>query len=123
VASWTSASGVRHISRNEWAPKAGGFFAQCPKALDPFSQGQLEPAMQVALLAAEDLYPGAVAVVPTHASGPLSEGPCGPAIARSSYAVDLKLTPRTHKRSDSLSQGRVLVGSVNGHLQVYYVMH
>jgi len=122
VAAWTSRAGVRYFNRNEWAPQSVDLPERCPKALDPLPADPKPKAARIALRAAEDLYRGAQsAEVAQILAGPQRGTPCGPAVTGRTLEVDLEL--KTPVSSDSLAQGRLLVGNVNGQLQVFYRMH
>ena len=115
ITSWTDAAGVRRIIPDHdpraYLPPRG-----CP-ALGPLPANAEASARRTALLAVDRIYPVIEADVTAVTRG---GGTCHPA---RTLTVSLHLTPLTHRNSDSLSQGRVLVGMVDGHMQVFEVMH
>ncbi|HWK29902.1 MAG TPA: hypothetical protein VNS09_25260 [Solirubrobacter sp.] len=120
IASWTGASGTRHISANEFAryerpPEA------CP-ALEPLPADAQAQAERVALLDVDRFYPGVEAARVTGVRVP-DGTPCGS--GERSLEVSLALTPSDPKArsSASLSQGRLLLGVVGGELRVYQLLH
>ncbi len=88
----------------------------CP-ALGALPADAEASARRAALLAVDRIYPVVEADVTAVTRG---GGTCHPA---STLTVSLHLTPYDNRKSDSLSQGRVLVGMVDGHMQVFDVMH
>jgi hypothetical protein len=118
IVSWTAADGVRHVSRNIWAPQPPAPPETCPRALR--ATPTRAQAARAAMLAVQDLYPAARSARVT-AVGPPAEAFCSSAVTARTLQVDLRLD--TGRKRDSLAQGRLLVGNVGGHVQVYYFMH
>ena len=124
VLSWTSASGERHVVRNGLVPEPATPPRSCPARLDPLPEAENAPAERAALVAVDRLYPHAVSAAVNGSARPLGT-PCADAVSERTVEVRLRLTPRdpAARRSASLSQGRVLVGNLDGRMTVFYVLH
>jgi hypothetical protein len=122
-ASWTAGSGTRHIIEIGFPAARPVLPETCPAALAPLPKDATADAERVALIAVDRLYPGVAEASVTGTAHPLGT-PC-PGLASRTLEVRLKLVPRGRKqrKSASLTQGRLLVGKVDGHLQVYYLLH
>jgi hypothetical protein len=116
ITSWTGPSGRRHIVSTVNA----ALFqrpASCPRALDPLPPDAEAAARRAALLAVDHTYAEVVEADVTAVKR--GGGPCGRAISDRTIEVGVHLTQRG---SASLSQGRLLVGMVDGDMQVYCVV-
>ena len=82
-------------------------------------------AARAALIAVDRTYLGAASATVTRVGGPPNGTPCTAAVSQRTLQVDLELVPSdpNARKSASMTQGRLLVGMVRGHLEVYYVMH
>jgi hypothetical protein len=123
-ASFTDASGVRRIARYRelhargWTPPAG-----CPR-LDPLPASAGNLAERAALLAVDRLYPWIQEARVTRVS-PVQPGLCPREVTDRSLLVELRILPfdASQRASDSLTQGRVLVGMEGGEMTVWRVQH
>jgi hypothetical protein len=115
ITSWTGALGARHIVADEFS--ATRLPSGCPR-LDPLPADASRAAGRAARLAVDQIYNGVIEADVTAVTR--GGGTCDPG---RTLTVALHLTPRTNRSSASLSQGRLLVGVVDGHLKVYDVMH
>jgi len=124
VLSWTGASGERHVLRTAFAPKTTTPPTSCPAALDPLPRAENAQAERAALLIVDRLYPHAASAAVTGSARPLGT-PCPDAVTERSMEVRLSLVPhdRAARRSARLSQGRVLVGNIDGRMTVFYLLH
>ena len=119
-ASWTGPSGRRHILQTGAPISPVPPPATCPDALGPLPPDAAARAQREALIAVDALYPGAFEAEVTGTARPLST-PC-PALAARSLEVRLRLERATARTSASLAHGRLLLGMVDGHMQVYYLL-
>jgi len=124
-ASFTTASGVREISR--WRDlRAKGRQpgdAGCPQfeALPADADAQ---ARRAALLSVDSIYPWIQEASVTDVS-PVAPGLCTRAVTDRTLMVELHLTPfdASQRSSASLTQGRLLVGMLHGRMVVWTVQH
>jgi hypothetical protein len=107
-----------------WADRAGdrhGMLVEqrvCPR-LDPLPADARERASVVAAAAARDLYGAADAQVTNVRAAPRNAGGCGRQTATRALVVDLSFDGV----GASQSQGRLLVGRVDGAVTVFQQMH
>jgi hypothetical protein len=122
--SWTSASDTRYVNRIKPPARGAGPPSTCPASLDPLPPDAASRARRVALLAVDELYPGIAEATVTQVQREPGT-PCGRAITARTLEVGLHLVPRDlrQSKSDSLSQGRLLVGMQEGALRVFYLLH
>jgi hypothetical protein len=123
--SWTGGSGMRYIedfggTRAPAAPPPD----TCPKSLEPLPPDALTKARRAALIAVDRFYPSAMLATVVSAN-PATGTPCSSPITGRSIDVGLRLVPRDPKqrKSDSLSQGRLLLGMQDGYMRVFYLLH
>jgi hypothetical protein len=122
-ASYTDASGVRHLARwgdlhaKGWTPEG------CP-ALAPLPADAEAQAKRAALLAVGRVYPWIQEASVTGVS-PAAPGLCTRAVTDRALEVDLRILPfdASQRASASLTQGRLLVGMVDGRMTVWRVQH
>lgn len=117
VLSFTGASGRRYIQGSLRRPLTPP--ARCPAKLGALPADPDDEAVRAALRVVQFFYPEA-REAEAKAARP-SGTPCGAAITRRTVEVRLTLTPA--HGSASLAQGRLLVGMVDGRMQVYYLLH
>jgi hypothetical protein len=122
--SWTSASGTRYVNRIKPPARGAGPPSTCPSALAPLPPDAMKQARRVALLAVDQLYPGAASARVTEVQTEPGT-PCAQALTIRMLEVTLKLVPADprQRKSASLSQGRLLVGMQDGALRVVYLLH
>jgi hypothetical protein len=126
--SWTGPSGRIHVQQysdpdpNE-KPAARG----CPN-LEPLPAGAGAQATRAVLAAAPRLYPGTsnprvLSVRPLRPGdrGGIAYRTCGAQTASRALKVELRVTPKI--RSDSLSQGTLLLGQIKGRMTVWQQLH
>lgn len=120
-ASPTDSSVGPHAHRD--ANKAGRV-QRCP-ALDPLPPGARSRSRDAALRAVDRLYPDVDSATVTAVGPPPYGTPCGRRVTARTLEVDLHVLPHNPaaRRSASLSQGRLFVGSVGGRMAVWSVMH
>ena len=123
-ASWTSPDGARHIQIFQLlAPGTLPPVEGCP-SLGPLPADAEAQARAVALRSVATLYQGVIEASAVSAGRPPGT-PCRASAAARSIAVGLSLVQAdpAARKSASLSQGRLLLGMVNGRMAVWSVQH
>jgi len=122
--SWTTAAGARHVYRYQDPDPNESRDAQGCPALDPLPADADAQARTAALEAVDRLYPGVQEATVT-AVEPAGPGLCTRAVTDRSLQVSLHLVPRdpAERGSASLSQGRLLLGVIDGRMAVWSVQH
>jgi hypothetical protein len=123
AASWTDAAGVRHVQRMLAAEPHRPRDPGCPR-FDALPADADAQARRAALLVVDSVYPQAAEASVTSVA-PAGPGLCTRAVTDRTLVVSLHLVLRgaAANRSASLTQGRLLVGVLHGHMTVWMVQH
>jgi hypothetical protein len=119
---WTDAAGTRHIVRIDRRRDGPSIPEGCPR-LDPLPPDAEAQARRAALMASDYLYPDLVQADVTDVTR-IGRGLCTPSVTERSLLVSLRIVPSAPSpRNASLTQGRLLVGMVDGRMKVWMVQH